>query len=123
MSDHERLLGRWALMDFVLTLQDGSKMEPIGKRPFGSLIYTPGWMSAHLVREGGEQSFFSYCGPWKIVDGLLHHDVKSSDRAGWIGKVLTRGIEWEGNVLALTARGVNHEGQKGTGRLRWARQE
>ena len=123
MSNAERLLGRWALVDFVLTLQDGSTVEPIGKKPFGSLIYTPTWMSAHLVPEGGEQSFFSYCGPWKIVDGLLHHDVRSSDRPGWIGRVLTRGIEWEGDILALTARGVNHGDQKGTGRLRWERQE
>ena len=123
MSDAERLLGRWALKDFVLTLEDGSTVQPIGANPFGSLIYTPSWMSAHLVPENGDQSFFSYCGPWHIKDGLLNHDVKSSDRPGWIGRVLTRGIEWEGNTLVLTARGVNHGEQKGTGRLRWERQE
>ena len=123
MPDTERLLGRWALQDFVLTLADGKTVEPIGASPFGSLIYTPTWMSAHLVAEGAEQAFFSHCGPWKIVEGLLHHDVRSSDRPGWIGRVLTRGIEWEGDILALTARGVQHGDQKGTGRLRWLRQE
>ncbi len=123
MRDEERLVGRWSLQDFVLTLEDGSTVEPLGARPFGLLIYTPTWMSAHLVPEDGEQSFFSYCGPWRIVDGLLHHDVRSSDRPGWIGKVLTRGLEWEDALLALTARGVQHGDQKGIGRLRWERQE
>lgn len=123
MTDETRLLGRWALQDFVLTLEDGAQVQPMGAKPFGSLIYTPSWMSAHLVAEGADKAFFSYCGPWQIVDGLLHHDVRSSDRAGWIGRVLLRGIEWEGEVLALTARGVQHDGQKGVGRLRWLRQE
>lgn len=123
MSDGERLLGRWALLDFVLNLQDGTSVEPIGAKPFGSLIYTPTWMSAHLVAEDGNKAFFSYCGPWKIVDGLLNHDVRSSDREGWIGRVLVRGIQWEGETLVLTARGVQHGEQKGDGRLRWTRQE
>ena len=123
MPETEKLHGRWALLDFVLALDDGTRVEPIGAKPFGSLIYTPTWMSAHLVAEGADQAFFSYCGPWQVVDGLLRHDVRSSDRPGWIGKVLTRGIEWEGEILALVARGVRHGEQKGTGRLRWQRQE
>lgn len=123
MSDAERLVGRWSLMDCVLTFDDGSAVEPIGAHPFGLLIYTPTWMSAHLVPDGGDRSFFSYCGPWHIEDGLLRHDVRSSDRPGWIGRVLTRGIEWEADVLALTARGMQHGDRTGTGRLRWARQE
>ena len=59
MSDADRLVGRWSLLDFILTFEDGVTALPIGARPFGSLIYTPRWMSAHLVADGGGQSFFS----------------------------------------------------------------
>ena len=123
MSEGEHLIGRWALVDFILTLTDGTQVEPIGAKPFGSLIYTPTWMSAHLVAEGAEQSYFSYCGPWRIEGRMLYHDVRSSDRPGWIGRVLTRELDWEGETLALTARGVERDGLKGVGRLRWERQE
>ena len=119
----DRLIGRWSLIDFVVTFPEGDTVHRIGARPFGSLIYTPEWMSAHLVAEGGDRSFFSYCGPWRFENGLLHHDVRSSDKPGWIGRTLVRGIEWEGEILALTARGVDHDGRRGNGRLRWERVE
>lgn len=123
MSDADRLIGRWGLLDFKVRFEDGTVADRIGARPFGSLIYTPAWMSAHLVAEGGEKSFFSYCGPWRLEGGLLRHEVRSSDLPGWIGRVLTRGIEWQGETLVLTARGVRWDDRTGEGRLRWERLE
>lgn len=123
MSDGEHIVGRWALQSFKIHFADGSVEDRIGARPFGMLIYTPTWMSAHLVPDGGEKSFFSYCGPWRIEGGLLKHEVRSSDLPGWIGRTLTREIAWDGDVLVLTARGVQVGERTGEGRLRWLRQE
>ena len=123
MSDLNRLIGRWGLLEFKVRFPDGTVIDRIGAHPFGSLIYTPTWMSAHLVAEGAEQSFFSYCGPWRHEDGLLRHEVRSSDLPGWIGRTLTRGLEWDGEILVLTARGVRVGERTGEGRLRWERLE
>ena len=122
MSDPERLIGHWRLLDFSVHFAEGESVRPLGARPFGLLIYLPGWMSAHLVAEGAAQSYFSYCGRWHVEDGLAKHEVLASDIPGWIGRVLTRGIEWDGEILVLTARHVPPGGRKGEGRLRWERQ-
>ena len=121
--DTSLLVGCWRLLDFTLTFDDGDSVLPIGENPFGLLIYTPTWMSAHLVAQGADRSYFSYCGPWRYQDGLLHHDVQSSDRPGWIGRTLVRGAAWQGAVLALTAKGARYEDRTGVGLLRWQREE
>ena len=123
MSDADRLIGRWRLVDYTLSFEEGDSVQPIGARPFGLLIYTPSWMSAHLVAQGWDRSYMSYCGPWRIEGGVIHHDVRSCDWPGVIGKVLKRGIEWDGDTLTLTARGAPHEGRRGIGRLSWVREE
>ncbi len=119
MCDAERLLGRWSLTGYSLHFDDGSTAQPIGARPFGLLIYTPGWMSAHLVAEGWDRSYMSYCGEWAVEGALVRHRVHACDWPGLIGKTLTRGIDWDGDALVLTARGAPYGERRGEGRLRW----
>ena len=123
MSDAERLTGRWRLRDYALHFDGGDSVHPIGAAPFGSLIYTPTWMSAHLVAEGWDRSYMSYCGPWRLENGVVLHDVQSCDWPGVAGKVLKRGVEWAGADLVLVARGAPHGDRRGVGRLRWERVE
>lgn len=117
----DRLMGRWSLIDYILEFDDGAMARPIGARPFGSLIYRPDWMSAHLVAEGGDKSYMSYCGPWSLDGDVIRHEVRACDWPGVIGKRLKRSYEWQGETLVLIARNAPHEDRRGTGRLRWQR--
>ena len=53
MSDADRLIGRWRLVDYTLSFEEGDSVQPIGARPFGLLIYTPdSGVSAASLRTG-----------------------------------------------------------------------
>ena len=128
MSD-PRLVGVWSLERFVLTLQNGARIEPLGGAPTGRLVYTAGgFMSAHIAPEGSpDAATLGYCGRWRVRGSQVFHDVEISSRAGMAGRTQVRDMRFDGDRLVLTAEGAREgpapDARRGVGTLRWRRTE
>ena len=127
MSDQkmseQMLIGVWDLIHYSLTLPDGTRVQPIGAKPLGRLIYTADHiMSAHLMPADGDGvTYLSYSGRWHIAGPEVLHDVDFSTRPGMVGTTQRRQMEFGGETLTLTANMAPWQGRTGQGRLTWRR--
>ncbi|MFI0240229.1 lipocalin-like domain-containing protein [Streptomyces sp. NPDC016845] len=119
------LAGAWDLVSFEVRTADGQVERPFGAHPTGLGIYTPrGLVSAQLMAErapaeadpseaGSEAGpeagaaslppFIAYAGRYLLDPDsrTVEHHVECSFDPAWVGLVLRRGYELDGDLLTL----------------------
>ncbi|MEV7997086.1 lipocalin-like domain-containing protein [Streptomyces sp. NPDC086077] len=117
-----KLLGAWQLVSYTATSGDGEVIHPLGRTPYGLILYTPeGYMSAQLCR-GDRPSlgsarpedaaadelaraatgYVAYGGPFEVVDPhTVEHHVSTSLFPNWIGRKQVRNVDFAGSFLRL----------------------
>ncbi|GAA2324682.1 lipocalin-like domain-containing protein [Streptomyces kunmingensis] len=131
------LTGAWDLVSFEVHTADGRVERPFGERPTGLGIYTPqGLVSAQLMAGTGSGSaepepsqnasaplprFIAYAGRYLLdLDSrTVEHHVECSFDPSWVGLVLRRSYDLDGNLLTLRPP-TQAEGQPV---LTWRRRE
>ena len=132
MSERERFIGVWELVDYRIEMADGACIQPLGSAPKGQLIYTAeGRMGAHLMH-GGEPDPAAppfpnpltgggYCGRWRLDGNKVYHDAEIATVAGRPGTTQVREWSFDGEDLILVARNGPRVPVPNTGTLRWRR--
>ncbi len=136
--DRKRLIGSWQLQRWCITYEDGAVTEPLRPGAVGLLVYTPdGWMSAAMMAVDRPQltrgnpraasvkekamafdTFFGYCGRWRIVGQIVEHHVTISHNPALVGTVQARRIQLRGRTLTLSAEEAVPDGLR-VHRLQW----
>lgn len=131
----ESLVGVWDLVSFEVRAADGRVERPFGERPTGLGIYTPqGLVSAQLMAERNPAGagpvaagpaalprFIAYAGRYLLdpESRSVAHHVECGFDPSWVGLVLRRTFELEGDLLILRPP-AQTEGQPV---LTWRRRE
>ncbi len=119
---HMKLLGAWQLVSYTATSADGEVIHPLGRTPYGLILYTPeGYMSAQLGRgdrlplrtprleeatpddlAGAAAGYVAYGGPFEVIDPhTVEHHVTTSLFPNWIGRTQVREVRFAGSFLRL----------------------
>lgn len=134
------LIGTWALQSYALEATDGSRLEPYGPSPLGSIIYADdGGMAAHMMApdrmpidrdtalvdpEAARQlvtTYLSYCGRWRLEGGEVVHTVTAALLPEWVGTELRRTVVLAGDLLTLSVEKASIAGKAGRAVLVWHR--
>ena len=138
------LIGAWALVDFVVTFDDGRPpLEPFGPGTQGQIIYSEdGHMSAvlssgsreafgiaQLEQSGratdGEKatafdSYMSYCGRYRVEGDRVVHTVELGLMPNIVGREQVRDASLSDGVLTLAYDVTTPRGERRF-TLRWKR--
>lgn len=108
------LLGSWELVSFTVHGEDGQIAHPLGPEPTGLGIYTGhGLVSAQLMADpqvpvvpaAGPtgRGYVAYTGRYRIDTAArtVEHQVECSLEPTWVGTVLRRTYELDGELLTL----------------------
>jgi hypothetical protein len=138
------LVGTWNLVSYTVTNEAGVKIaEPFGPSPRGLLIYTEnGFMSGQLMSANRSQwrsdlprkasseekvlafdSYLGYCGTYELQGDRVIHHVTTSFFPNWVGTDLVRVMQFDGNLLTLTAHIATSNGRTRTVQITWRRLE
>ncbi|MFC6336658.1 hypothetical protein GIR22_16645 [Pseudomonas sp. CCM 7891] len=122
---NENFIGVWQLIDYVVQMEDGTCLMPLGSTPYGVGIYTPdGWMSAHLMRNdrtplGGKKpgvdaipadilslmvsGYIGYAGRYTVDHNAatVTHHVETALLPDWVGTKMVREFCFEREILVL----------------------
>ncbi|MFJ4467553.1 lipocalin-like domain-containing protein [Streptomyces sp. NPDC089424] len=117
-----KLFGAWQLVAYTATSADGAVIHPLGRSPYGLILYTPeGYMSAQLGRGDrpllgsarledasaddlarAATGYVAYGGPFEVVDPhTVEHHLTTSLFPNWIGRKQVRSVEFAGSFLRL----------------------
>ncbi|MGD9941961.1 MAG: lipocalin-like domain-containing protein [Burkholderiaceae bacterium] len=149
MSDAQRptaalrpgdLRGRWSLVSWQQTYDDGRITYPMGEQPIGYIEYGEQEMSCMLARRnrppfstggqwnasadekaGAYDSFMSYSGSYEIEGDTVVHHVRMSLFPNWEGGVQRRRGRLVDGRLHLLARIEEGTPQARTAALIWER--
>ncbi len=138
--DRADIVGRWSLLNWRQTYDDGRVTHPMGEQPVGYIEYGARHMSCMLARRGrapftsGGQwnanaaekagaydSFMSYCGTYEIEGDVIVHHVMMSLFPNWEGGVQRRRAQLVDGRLHLLARIEEGTPQARTAALIWER--
>ena len=117
------LVGAWRLARWETVYEDGRRSEPFGAGAQGLIQYAAdGWMSATIMaaaraplsrpnprlapadeRAAAFDGYFSYCGRWRLKDGIVRHDVSIALNPAMTGTAQLREATLAGNTLTLSA--------------------
>jgi hypothetical protein len=125
MSNRDRLVGAWRLVEWRTDYADGrAPTLPFGERPEGLLVYSAdGWMNASIGRAArprmtGESlkhapeaerlraidTFMSYGGPFEVRGDEVQHHVVIALYPNLVGTEQIRTMRFAGDTLTLSAR-------------------
>ena len=151
-SERRNLIGVWELVSLQDSRRTGELLDWMGKKPSGSLIYSPdGRMSIQIMRDppavvgsmwssegrallpsaspndlrDAYSGYYAYFGTWE-VDERAHtvtHHVRASLRPGEVGARYVRPYELAGEQLVLRYPVNAAESDGWTRRLVWQRGE
>jgi hypothetical protein len=137
----EQLIGSWRLTAADWRGADG-RIRDLHGSPAGRLTYdTDGYMTAQTLSSDrqpyasanpmeataeelaqGCASLVSYYGTYEVDEAarIVRHSVEMAALPNWIGSIQERHVEFDGDVLALSAP-LPTDGKDGTVILRWMR--
>ncbi|QBQ41322.1 lipocalin-like domain-containing protein [Sphingobacterium psychroaquaticum] len=118
------LVGTWKLLSYIEVPINGTdSLFPLGKNPNGLLIYAPdSFMSVQIAKEGrllfesndkllpsveemesSIKGYLAFTGKYKVDNStaVVHYLVKSALYPNWNNKVLSRKIDFEGDILYM----------------------
>ena len=118
------LVGTWKLLSYIeVPIAGDDSLFPMGKNPYGLLMYTTdGYMSVQISKEGrlpyksddkllasteemasSLQGYIAFCGKFKVDNStaVVTYTVESSLFPNWKNKIQRRKIDFEGDVLYL----------------------
>lgn len=140
LIDKDRLVGRWAIREWVQEYDDGRKTHPLGTELVGFLEYGATrvtilieragrahfvsggqWNASQEERAGAYDGFFVYSGTYRIDGDSVVHEIESSLFPNWEGGTQRRRARLEGNSLHLLARLEEGTPEARTAKLIWDR--
>jgi hypothetical protein len=143
-GDTALLVGVWRLRSFEARRSDGEVLQPFGREPRGSLVYTAsGHFSVHLIRpdrprfeaddplkgtpeeiDAAFKGVISYYGSYECdrARGLVVHHVAGALFPNWEGKTHERLLTLEGDRLRLTTHPTLWGGGEIVGVVDWQRE-
>ena len=138
----ERFIGTWKLVSFEYLSSD-QVTYPYGKNPVGYIMYnSDGYMavtfmtskrrrfaSTDMMGATAEEkvtaadTYFSYCGRYKVTEDKVIHLIEVSFYPNWIGEKQERFYKFEGNKLLLSTPLMMVNGKQQSGYLIWKKVE
>src|SRR5690606_38576127 len=139
------LVGTWKLLSYIeVPIGGEDSLFPMGKNPFGILIYSQdGYMSVQIAREermlfqsNGQQvatvaemsstlsGYMAFCGKFKVDNNhaVVSYMVTSSLFPNWNNKVQKRKVDFEGDILYLkSVEPILSNGQYVNSYMTWKR--
>jgi len=135
--------GGWKLVQWSIEYPDGDRTFPFGKDAIGFIVYAAdGNMSVTISKKHRQKlnvanprhvatstkgdlydSFFHYCGSWKIIDGSVHHSLMLALNPNMKDTIQVRAIDFldHNNTLVLSAKEDTADKQR-THKLTWRRE-
>lgn len=136
----DELTGRWTILEWVQTYDDGRVTYPMGKAVEGFIEYGSYGMFCFLTRSdrapfttGGQwsaddrekaaayNSCLSYAGDFEVDGDQVVHHVRHSLFPNWVGGTQRRHARLDGDTLSLTARLEEGTSEARTAVLVWCR--
>lgn len=116
------LVGTWRLMGWEAVRPDGGVSYPLGPGVEGLVIYgADGWMSAAMMSRGRSplssgraraapdaeraaafDGFLAYSCRWRLVDGIIEHEVVVALNPAMVGTRQLRRASFEGRRLVVS---------------------
>lgn len=151
-GERRNLIGAWELVSLQDNRSNGDVLDWMGKKPTGSLVYSPdGRMALQIMRDSppvagslwssdgrvllpsasandlrdAYSGYYAYFGTWE-VDERAHtvaHHVRASLRSGEVGAHYVRPYELSGEQLRLRYPVNAADGERWTRVLVWRRVE
>lgn len=135
------VVGWWKLASVTTTAPDGTRSNPFGPKPSGSLYYsTDGRMMLMIsydarpklsgtdrvaapLAERAEAfaTFISYSGRYSIADGQIRHHIEVCSYQNWVGTDQVRNLRVTGRQLSLTTPPLSINGATQVNELTWER--
>jgi hypothetical protein len=117
------LVGTWRLLGWEAIRPDGAVSHPLGPEVEGLVIYgADGWMSAAMMSRGRAplsasraraapdaeraaafDGFLAYSCRWRLVDGIIEHEVVVALNPTMVGTRQLRRAGFEGRRLVVSA--------------------
>lgn len=133
MLSEAGLIGVWRLISNLDVDEDGATSEgPLGPYPKGLLIYGGhGYMSVSMMRTGhvsgagsGPErpatAYMGYSGTWRLVDGVVVHEVEVSSHGHLVNtKQIREAVLDEDRLTLYSTAHINGQPQRRV--LRWQR--
>lgn len=112
------LLGAWALEEWYVEAEDGSRTAPFGRDAEGVIMYTEdGYMTA-IVRTAKRflpadrpddqqkaeaySTYFNYAGTWTIDGDAVTHHIEHALDPNLVGMAMTRTVAYEGHRMTFS---------------------
>jgi hypothetical protein len=133
--------GWWKLVSVTSTAPDGTRTNPFGAKPTGTLHYSAdGRMMLMISYDGRAKlsgadrvaapaaeraeafaTFISYAGRYTITDGQIRHHIEVSSYQNWVGTEQVRILRVEGRRLSLITPPLSINGATQSNELTWER--
>ena len=152
-GERRKLIGVWELVSLQDHRPNGDVLDWMGKKPSGTLIYTPdGRMSVQIMRDprpsmtdslwsrdgrdllpsasaseirDAYRGYYAYFGTWEIDERAhtVKHRIRGSLRSAEVGADYVRPYEFSGDQLLLRSAVDTASGEKQTRVITWRRAE
>ena len=123
-SIKNELIGTWRLLSYIeVPIQGDDSLFPMGKNPYGLLMYSPdGYMSVQIAKEGrlsyksndkmmatqeemasSLQGYIAFSGKYKVDNhhAVVTYSIQSSLFPNWKDQLQHRRVDFEGDILYL----------------------
>lgn len=116
--------GKWELVEYAIELDYGTIVKPWGDDFIGYTLVSSGFMNSSMIRTNvgendAKESFFSYSGPFTMVNSRIRVRVAVCSEPSWVGGVQERELVVGDDCFnAITPR-MEWKGTTGINKLVW----
>lgn len=133
------IAGWWKLVAVTTTGPDGTRTNPFGPRPTGTLYYSPDGRMMLMIsydarpklsgtdrvaapvaeRAAAFATFISYSGRYTLAAGQIRHRIEVCSYENWVGTEQVRNLRLSGKRLSLTTPPLSINGATQVNELTW----